>query len=80
MNLKRVFCTHKNLTALNAKLNSNNYDNPIIELKCNRCGKILYMPLHEMQYDRHDFRINVDTRLLKKYSFFGGEEIVKEDK
>lgn len=91
MCLRKLFCSHKYLTGISAfyykqteitkddySYISVGYKEPIIELKCDKCGKLIYLPLMDMQQKRHQFEIEVDTTLLEKYEFFGGKEKVKE--
>ena len=86
MKLKQWFCRHRYLKALDAylpevKYNPNytavGYEEPIIVLKCERCGKIFELPLSDMQYCRHNSNINIDIVGLLMYEFFGGGEEVK---
>lgn len=88
MCLKKLFCGHKHLTGERAFVEKQEdgknyttagYKEPIIVLRCDRCGKLIGMQLSDMQIARHNFRIDVDTTKLEKYDFFGGTEIPKEE-
>lgn len=87
MKLKQLFCFHKHLTGKSAFINkqTNNpnyttvgYEEPIIMLECDRCGKLIQMSLSDMQVGRHNFYFDVDTTELEKYDFFGGQEKPEE--
>lgn len=80
--LKQFFCSHKDLTAIDMYKKYNQYftstmNNPIVKLKCDKCGKNIEMYLETMQLERHGFRIGVNTTNLEKYEQFGGKEKVK---
>lgn len=88
MCLKGLLCGHKKLTAMRAFIEKQRdwadatragYEEPTIVLKCDKCGKLFKMLLHDMQVARHNFRIEVDTTLLEKYDFFGGDQQVEEE-
>ena len=85
MCLRSLFCRHKYLTGIGAFIEKDGryyttagYKEPIIVLRCDKCKKMLKMPLCDMQVARHEFRIEVDTTLLEKYDFFGGDQQVEE--
>ena len=88
MCLKGLLCGHKKLTGMHAYIEKQidladattaGFREPIIVLKCEKCGKLFKMRLHDMQYCRHNFMIEVDTTLLEKYDFFGGEQLPEEE-
>lgn len=82
MAINQIFCSHRHLTAIDMYIHISPYyttsdDEIIVKLKCDKCKKELEMYLENMQLDRHEFRIDVDTTNLEKYEQFGGTKKVK---
>lgn len=80
MKLKQLFCRHKKLTAIDqyipiykSFIYTTAGDDTIVQLKCDKCGKLIEMELMDMQYRRHNFYIDVDVRPLEKYITWGGK-------
>lgn len=81
MKLKQLFCSHKNLTAIDqyipiykSLIYTTAGNSTIVQLKCDKCCKLIEMELMDMQYRRHNFYIYVNTRPLEKYITWGGKE------
>lgn len=83
MKLKQLFCRHKNLTAIDQYIpkykpsltyTTTGFEEIVVELECQRCGKKIEKYKSDVQYERHNFYIAVDVNNLTKYKEWGGKQ------